>query len=154
MPWRERWTFVSWANNSVGTQSCPTSPGRSAGRSDPTRPWYVRVLDSTGQKFISGAGSALCSWLPTSGTPPFRLCKPFSCKACLGIESKTRTHYGPVESGRRMAGRRGGAGLGRTGRRRVDLARRQPSLLLSSESKKLSWTTLRKLEQTKSYINR
>ena len=64
MPWRERWTFVSWANNSVGTKSCPTSPGRSAGRSDPTRPWYVRVLDSTG--------------------------KPFSRKACPGIVSKTR----------------------------------------------------------------
>ena len=48
MAWRERWTFVSWANSSVGTQSCPTPPGRSAGRSDPTRPWYGRVLDSTG----------------------------------------------------------------------------------------------------------
>ena len=48
IPWRERWTFVSWANSSVGTQSCPTPPGRSAGRSDPTRPWYVRDLDSTG----------------------------------------------------------------------------------------------------------
>ena len=48
MPWRERWTFVSWVNNSVGTQSCPTPPSRFAGRSDPTRPWYVRILDSTG----------------------------------------------------------------------------------------------------------
>ena len=41
-------TGVSWANSSVGTQSCPIPPGRSAGRPDPTRPWYVRVLDSTG----------------------------------------------------------------------------------------------------------
>ena len=41
--------FFSWANNSVGTQSCPISPGRSAGRFDSTRPWYVRVLDSTGR---------------------------------------------------------------------------------------------------------
>ena len=48
MLWKERWTFVSWANNSVGTQSCPNPPGRSAGRSEPTRPWYVRVLDWTG----------------------------------------------------------------------------------------------------------
>ena len=50
MPLRERWTFVSWAKNTVGTQSCPTPPGRSARRSDPTRLWYVRVLDSTGGK--------------------------------------------------------------------------------------------------------
>ena len=70
------------------------------------------------------------------------------------VESKTRTHYGPVGSGRRTAGRRGGAGLGRTGRRRVDPARRQPSLLPSSESKTLSWTSIRKHEQTKSYVNR
>ena len=70
------------------------------------------------------------------------------------VESKTRTHYGPVGSGRRMAGRRGGAGLGRTGRRRVDPARRQPSLLPSSESKTMSWTFLRKNEQTKSHVNR
>ena len=54
------------------------------------------------------------------------------------VESKTRTHHGPVGSGRRTAGRRGGAGLGRTGRRWVDPARRQPSLLPSSESKTLS----------------
>ena len=70
------------------------------------------------------------------------------------VESKTRTHYGPVGSGRRIAGRRGGAKLGRTGRRRVDLARKQPSLLRSSESKTLSWTTLRKHAQTKFYLNR
>ena len=40
--------------------------------------------------------------------------------------SKTRTHYGPVGSRRRTAGRRGGAGLGRTGRRWVDPAKKQP----------------------------
>ena len=45
------------------------------------------------------------------------------------VESKTRTNYRPVGSGRRTAGRRGGAGLDRTGRRRVDLAKRQPSAL-------------------------
>ena len=26
MPWKVRRTLVSWANNSVGTQSCPTNP--------------------------------------------------------------------------------------------------------------------------------
>ena len=46
------------------------------------------------------------------------------------------------------------AGLGRTGRRPVDPARNQPSLLPCSESWTLSWTTLREHEQTKSYVNR
>ena len=45
----EQWTFVSWANNSVCTQSCLTPLGCSAGRSDRTRRLYVRVLDSTGK---------------------------------------------------------------------------------------------------------
>ena len=49
MLWKVRWTFVSRANSSVGTQSCATPPGRSAGLPDPTRPWYVRVLGSTGR---------------------------------------------------------------------------------------------------------
>ena len=47
-------TFVLWANNYVGTQPCPTPPGRSAERSDPTRPargvdgfWVRQVLGST-----------------------------------------------------------------------------------------------------------
>ena len=48
MPWRVRGTLGLWANSSVGTQSCPTPRGRPAVRLDPTRPWYVRVLDSTG----------------------------------------------------------------------------------------------------------
>ena len=34
MPWRGRWTFVSWADNSVATRSCPISPGRFVGRPD------------------------------------------------------------------------------------------------------------------------
>ena len=52
MPWRVRGTLVLWANSSVGTQSCPTPRGRPAGRPDSTRPWYVRVLDSTGSIYI------------------------------------------------------------------------------------------------------
>ena len=70
------------------------------------------------------------------------------------VESKTRTHYGPVGSGRRTAARRGRVGLGRTERRRDDPARRRPSLLPFSESGTLFWTLLRKHEQTKSYFNR
>ena len=60
------------------------------------------------------------------------------------------------QSGRGGArrGGEGGSGLGRTGRRRVDPARRRPSLLPSIESKTLSWTTLRKHEQRKSHVNR
>ena len=45
--WRVRGRLVSWANSSVGTQSCSTPPRHAAVRPDPTRPWYVRVLDST-----------------------------------------------------------------------------------------------------------
>ena len=41
--------LVSWANCFVGVQSCPAPPRRPAVRPDPTRPWYVRVLDSTGR---------------------------------------------------------------------------------------------------------
>ena len=47
MHWRLRGTLVSWANCSVGVPSCPAPPRRHAVRPDPTRPWYVRVLDST-----------------------------------------------------------------------------------------------------------
>ena len=56
------------------------------------------------------------------------------------VESKTRIYHGSVRLGRRTvaAKRRGRAGLGRTGRCSVDLARKQPSLLLSSESWTLS----------------
>ena len=52
------------------------------------------------------------------------------------VESKTRTYHGQVGTGRRTAGRRGGAGLGRVGRRWVSLPRRQPSLIPSRRSKK------------------
>ena len=49
MPLRVQGSFVSWANRSIGVLSCPTPPRRPAvRRPDPTRPWYVRVLDSTG----------------------------------------------------------------------------------------------------------
>ena len=47
MPSRVRGTLVSWANCSVGVQSWPAPPRRPAVRPDPTRTWYVRVLDST-----------------------------------------------------------------------------------------------------------
>ena len=52
MLWRVRGRLVSWANSSVGIQSCPTPPGHPAVRSVPTRQWYVRVLDSTGWTLV------------------------------------------------------------------------------------------------------
>ena len=50
MPWRVRGTLFSWANSSAGIQCRPTQPRRPAVRPDPTRPWYVRALDSTGDE--------------------------------------------------------------------------------------------------------
>ena len=85
IPWKVQRTCVSCANSSVGTQSCPTPPGRPAGRRDPTRLWYVRVWDSTG-------------WTRqvTNGPSPI-------------VESKTRKYNGRVGSGR-TAEWRGGVG--------------------------------------------
>ena len=45
--WGARGAVVSWANRSVGVPSCPAPPLPAVRRPDPTRPWYVRVLDST-----------------------------------------------------------------------------------------------------------
>ena len=43
---RERWACLSWANHSVGAQSCPIPLGCSAGLSDWTCLWHVQVLHS------------------------------------------------------------------------------------------------------------
>ena len=45
-----RGTVLSWANRSVGVSFCPALPSlplRRARSPVPTRPWYVRVFDST-----------------------------------------------------------------------------------------------------------
>ena len=55
------------------------------------------------QRFMTGTRSALSSWLPTSGTTPYCLCKPFSCKACPG---KRRRSTGR-QPGRKSASRPG-----------------------------------------------
>ena len=49
IPWKARGPLVSWANCSVGVPPCPAPPRCPAGRPEPTRPWYVRVVDSTGR---------------------------------------------------------------------------------------------------------
>ena len=67
-----------------------------------------------------------------------------------------------TKGGSRRGGARrgGGAGQGRTGRRRVASPRRHPSPLppqgfsRAGHRIQLSWTFLRKHEQTKSYVNR
>ena len=49
IPWKVRGSVVSWANRPVGVPSCPAPPRRPAVRRPvPTRPWYVRVSNSTG----------------------------------------------------------------------------------------------------------
>ena len=57
--WRVRGRLVSWANSSVGIQSCPTPPRHPAVRSVPTRQRYVRVLDSTGTNYIVRASEEM-----------------------------------------------------------------------------------------------
>ena len=52
MLWKVRETLVSLASSSVGTQSCPTPPRHPAVRPDPTRLWFVQVLDSTSAKHV------------------------------------------------------------------------------------------------------
>ena len=76
------------------------------------------------QRFITGTRRALCSWLLTSGTTPFCLCKPFSCRACPGKKpNKMYTkHSPPVESKTRTSTGRGGAGRGGAGRGGAELA--------------------------------
>ena len=72
MPWKVRGTPLSWANCSVGVESCPTPLRRPAVRPDPTRPWYVRVLDSTGKVgFFEAGGRAL--EILYSKTPPSKM---------------------------------------------------------------------------------
>ena len=52
---------------------------------------------------------------------------------CKPVESKTRTYHGRVGAARRTARRRGGAGTGRTGRRRFGSPKMDPSLVFSRQ---------------------
>ena len=96
-----------------------------------TRPWDVRVLDSTGPPPIK---------LSSTGYRVLRSPDMLCMKRFTGlqletpVESKTRTYHGRVGTGRRTAGRRGGAGPGRTGRRQIGSPRIQPSPLPSKAS--------------------
>ena len=63
IPWGVRETPISWANCSAGVPSCPAPPCRSAVLPDPTSPWYVRVLESTGNDNPVG-GRPSADWSP------------------------------------------------------------------------------------------
>ena len=39
------------------------------------------------KRLITGTRSTRCFWLFTNGPSPFCVCKPFSCKACSGIDA-------------------------------------------------------------------
>ena len=135
-------------------QPRPAPPCRPAvRRPDLTCPWCVRVLGSTSLRTTTlhyailwhtraRYGTLCCSKLRYAILSCAMLRYSTKCCAmrhfptldyamlhyawvCLSpVESKTRIHHGPVGSGRRTAGQRGGAGQGRTGRRWVDPARR------------------------------
>ena len=51
--WKVRGRIVPYAHRYIAEQFCLTPPRHSAVRSDATRPWYVRVFDSTGLHRIS-----------------------------------------------------------------------------------------------------
>ena len=64
--------------------SCKACPGTDGGTKSPVDPRFIRGLSAVYQRFITGASSALSSWLQTNGPTPICLCKPFSYKACPG----------------------------------------------------------------------
>ena len=113
----------------------PAWPHRCAVRRPATtRLWYVRVLNAAGEKCVFGVSTNRHrDWVDTGGLRFHAIFDPADMEDAP-VESKTRTHHRPLRSGRRTAVRRGGARVGRTGRCRDNLARRQPSFLPSSES--------------------
>ena len=103
-------------------------------------PLQYNITDDDGNDNANNNSMCICIYIERYYTITCRIQNPDTLRA------------GRVGAAHGGAAR--GAGLGRTGRRWVDPARRQPSFLPCSESKTLSWTTLRKHEQTKSYVNR
>ena len=81
-----RGRLVSRANSSVGIQSCPTPPRHLAVRPDATRPWYVRVLDSTSippsHPTNTWKTNFRTSNLLLSATPP-HLSPPLTTQPCV-----------------------------------------------------------------------
>ena len=57
------------------------------GTKSPVDPRLTTGPSAVYQRFTSGRRSAFLSWLQTRGTMLFWLCKPFSCKACPGINA-------------------------------------------------------------------
>ena len=131
MPWRVRWTFVSWANNSVGTQSCPTPPGRSAVRPDPTQPLYVRVLDSTKKAQSVMHGAFLTNDQARVRRWPYH---KFPDMPCMNLSNPKPGHT--TSGSGRGARRSGRAGSGKIGCQQNYSPRKQRSTVPSKASKK------------------
>ena len=137
MPWGARGTVASSAKKPVGVQPCRARSAQPPRRAppDPTRPWCVRVLDSTNLERWD------FDWLGdhhyatrTKNCSPGRFCgaqmHSTIVKNCPGVNISVRSAVGQWETwttwcccgcpgaGRRAAGRRGGAGPGKVGRRR------------------------------------
>ena len=111
------------------------------------------------KRFINERTSARHLGLQTSTATPFCFCKHFypkdvweTCNEPVEFQTQTPRagRVGAVHGG--AAGRRGGAGLGRTGCRWVDSARRQTSLLPSSTSRTLSSRFVWNYEHSNSYL--
>ena len=116
----------------------------------------TRGLSPVYHRFISGTRSALCSWLPTSGTTPFCLCKPFSYKACPGTcrvqnpDIPRAGRYGAAHGG---TARPGGDGQHRTPTTGL-FAQEITNTLIPRRGKNDFLGVFWKNEQWKPYVNR
>ena len=116
MPSKVRGTLVSWANSSVGSRSCPTSPAA---------PPCASIRPARGM-------SGLKAYVTGFSLDHLGMCALSNLFVESPVESKTRTYHGRVGS-RRTAGWR--ARLGRTGCQQNCSPRRLASLVSSKASK-------------------
>ena len=149
--WRVRGTLVSWANSSVGIQSCPIPPRRSAVRPEPTRPWYVPVLESTGinrmQELNPWLTTGLSAVYPRDRERFFSLAadqwidafvslNPSFMQGMSGKSCRIQNLDIPRVGSGRGARRGGRAGSGRIRRQQNCSPRKQRILITSKASKK------------------
>ena len=103
-------------------------------------PRLTRGSSAVYPRFISGTASALRSWLLTSVPTPICLCKPFSCKACLGTSNICRIRNPDIPRASLVGAHGGVAGRGRAGldaNRIVGLGNNLPRTLQSIEETSL-----------------
>ena len=84
-------------------------------------------------RFISGARSALSSWLLTSGPTPCSLCKPSSYKACPGITKTITNNTCRIQNPNIPRASRYGAAHGGTAGPGGDGQHRMPTMGLFAE---------------------